>query len=214
MKRGIDNADVFLHLVNGILIHYLCFYMSDEFVINLFTDNLIFSCGNGILLADGLYGRKIGDCQYLCGNAFVMRRCKLCTILPVHFVSIVLSRVVAGSNIQTCDAVQFTYCEGQFRSRTKRLEFVCFNSICCQCQSCFLSKFRRHPAGIIGNGNTLILAALFDNVVGKALGCTAYHINVHTVNTGTNHSAKSGGTKLKILVKALLNLLIIILNGS
>ena len=111
MKRGVNDANVFLHFINGILIYYLCFYMCNEFIIDRLSDDLIFACCNSILTAHSLHCRQISDRQYFCGNAFIMRRSKLCSILPVYFVSIVLWRIVAGSNIKTCDTAKLTYCK-------------------------------------------------------------------------------------------------------
>ena len=131
MKRGIYNADLILHLINGLLVYNLSLYLSDVLVIDLFSDNLILARCDGRSLVCGLYCRQIFNSQNFFCNAFVMRRCKLCAIFPVYLVTIVFRRVVACSDIDTCYAAQLTYCKGQFRCWTKGFKLICLDTVCC-----------------------------------------------------------------------------------
>ena len=103
MERGVHNGDIFLHLVDGILVYDLCFYMSDVFVIDLFADHFIKTCCHGILCAHGLHGGQILNGQNLFGYTLVMRRSELSAVLPVYLVAVVLRRVVACRHIDAGD---------------------------------------------------------------------------------------------------------------
>ena len=139
-----------------------------------------------------------------------MRRSKLCAVLPVYLVAVVLRRIMACRNVDSRHAAQLADREGQFRRRTQGLELVCFNPIGCQRQRRFLCELRRHPAGVIGNGNALALTALLDDIIRKALGCTAHHIDVHPVDTCPDDASESRRTEFQILIETLLDLIVIV----
>ena len=104
MKRGVNDGDVLLHLVDGILVYNLCFYMGDVFVINLFADNLVKACCHGILCAHGLHGGQILNGQNLFRYTLVMRRSKLSAVLPVYLIAVILRRVVACGYVNAGNA--------------------------------------------------------------------------------------------------------------
>ena len=111
MKRRIYNLDAVLHLVDGVLIDHLGLYLSDVFVVDLRSDNLIFSGLYSLLHGGGLHCGQILNRQNLLRNSLVMRRRKLSAVLPVYLVSVVLRRVVAGSDIDAGDAAQLADCK-------------------------------------------------------------------------------------------------------
>ena len=53
-------------------------------------------------------------------------------------------------------------------------------------------------AGIESDRNALVGSTLFDNIVSKSLGRAADCIDIHTVDSGSNDSAKSRSTKFQI----------------
>ena len=51
--------------------------------------------------------------------------------------------------------------------------------------------------GIICDSNSLGFLVNLGNIIGKPLGCSSYHINIHTVGSGSENSAKSGCSKFQ-----------------
>ena len=104
MERGVNDGDVFLHLVDGILVYNLCFYMSNIFVINFFADHFIKTGRHSILCAHGLHGGQILNGQNLFRYTLVMRRSKLSAVLPVYLIAVILRRVVACGYVNAGNA--------------------------------------------------------------------------------------------------------------
>ena len=69
-------------------------------------------------------------------------------------------------------------------------------------------------AGVIRNGNALVSAALFDDVIGKTLCSASYHINIHAVNAGTDYAAQSGRAELQVHIESLFNLILVAFYGA
>lgn len=76
------------------------------------------------LVSHRLNGGKIGDRHNFLSHALVMRRCKLCAVLPVNLVAVVLRRVVAGGDVDAGDAAKLADGKGKLRRRAQRLEPV------------------------------------------------------------------------------------------
>ena len=122
VKRCIHDRDLILHAVNRALIDYLCLDLCNIFVLDRCTDDLVESFCLCLLCSHRLNGGKIGDRHNFLSHALVMRRCKLCAVLPVNLVAVVLRRVVAGGDVDTGDTAQLAHCEGQLRGGTQGLE--------------------------------------------------------------------------------------------
>lgn len=100
------------------------------------------------------------------------------------------------------------------RRPTARLELVCLDSVGCQSHGRLHGKFRGHMAGVICNRHALICSALLYNVVGKALGGTSHHINIHPVNAGADNTSQSCCSELQVHIKTLFNLIFVTFNGA
>ena len=214
VKWCVHDADLVLHLVNGLLVHDLGLDLGNILVVDFSADNLVLACSRGRSLVRGLYRGQVLYGQYLLCHALVMRRRKLGAVLPVYLVSVVLRRVMAGRDVNTGYASQFPHRKGQFRSWTQGLELVCLDSVGRQCHGCLHGKFRRHMAGVVCNGHALICSALLDDVVCKALGGTSHHINIHPVNASANDTAQSCCSELQVHIKTLFNLVFVTFNGA
>ena len=213
MKRGIYDADLILHLINGLLVYNLSFYLSNVLVVDLFPDDLILACRNGRSLICGLYAGQILNGKNLLCYALVVRRCKLCAVLPVYLVAVVLRRIMAGSDVDACHAAQLADSKGQLRCGAQGFKLVCLDSVGCQSHSRLHGKFRRHMAGVIGNGYALVRSALLDDVVCQSLCGPSYYINIHAVDSCSDDSPKACGPELQIHVKTLFDLVLIAFNG-
>ena len=214
VKRCIHDRDLILHAVNRALIDYLCLDLCNIFVVDRCTDDLVESFCLCLLCSHRLNGGKIGDRHNFLSHALVMRRCKLCAVLPVNLVAVVLRRVVAGGDVDAGDAAKLADGKGKLRRRAQRLEPVRLDAICRQCQRCFLGKFRGHMTGVKCDRHAFCRAALLDDVICQSLGRTADGVDIHPVNTCTDDAAQSCRTKLQIHIETLFNLIFIALNGA
>ena len=66
----------------------------------------------------------------------------------------------------------------------------------------------------MGDRNALLLSVLGENVVRQSLCRLTHGINVHAVRSRSDHAAQSAGSKLQLTVKTILDLRLIVLNGS
>ena len=213
VERRINDRDLILHLVNRLLVHNLGFHVGNIFVVNLLADHLVLARSQGGSLVRSLHRGQILDRKHFLRHALIVGRRKLGAVLPVYLVAVVLRRIVAGGDIDAGHAAQLTHRKGELRCGAQRFKFVGFDAVGCQRHGCLHGKLRRHMAGVIRDGNALVRGALFDNVVGKALGGPANHIDVHTVDAGSDDAAQACGAELEIHIKAFLDLLLVPLNG-
>ena len=66
--------------------------------------------------------------------------------------------------------------------------------------------------GVKRDRNALVCSALFDNIVRKSLSRAADCIDIHTVDSGSDDSAKSCGTKLQVHIETFFDLIFIVRN--
>ena len=189
---------------------YLLFQLCNIAVIYFFADHFVKSCCFSFFTVHSLYGIVIGHCLYLIHDPFIVRRSDLGAILPVYLVAVILRRVMTGGDINTCNTSKPSDCIGQLRSRTQRFENICLDSICRKTAGRFVCKFRRHAAGIIGNGNSFFLPVIFYNIIGKPLSRLADCINIHTVCSRANHAAQSCCPEFQFPVKTFFYLVVVI----
>ena len=132
VKRCINDCNVFCHLLDNLRMDREITEFSEILLINLVGNNLIETCFNRLILIHCLNHIKGSHLGNLIHNVGVMWRSYLCAILPIYFISIVFSWIMTCSNNNTCDTSKLTNCERQLRNRTKTLEYISLNSICCK----------------------------------------------------------------------------------
>ena len=69
-------------------------------------------------------------------------------------------------------------------------------------------------AGVKGDGYALFLGMFFDDKVCKSLGRFSHSVNIHTVGSGSQNTAKASGTELQLSVKTLGDLFLVVLDGK
>ena len=101
VDRSIDNLHVFV-TGDSCRINRNSFHHIQINLIDVFTDNL-----NQILVAIEL---DVGHSHlvHLINDTFIVRSQYLCTIIPISLVTIVFSRIMRGSNIDTALATEMT----------------------------------------------------------------------------------------------------------
>ena len=142
VKRCVNDCNLVLHLVNGLLVHNLGLYLGNVLIVDFFANDFVFACCQCRGLVRGLNRGQILYGQHLVGNALVMGRGELGAVLPVYLVAVVFRRVMACRDINSCNAPQLTHCKGKLRSGTQGLELICLDSVGCQGHGCFHGKFR------------------------------------------------------------------------
>ena len=191
----------------------LLFQFRNEEVIHLAANDLIKTRSNRLLFPHGLYHLEIRYRSDLANDLLISGRRDLGAVLPIHFISIVLRRIMARRYHYACRTTECSQRKGKLRRGAKTLEDKCFDAIGGKAKRRLLGKLRAHAAIIKRNGNTLILRALLYDIISKTLGCLSHGIDVHAVRARRNHTAKAARTKLQLAVKAILHLSFIISNG-
>ena len=129
MKRRVYDFKIFLYLVNGVLVKHLLFELGNVSVVNVSSDHFVETSLFGGLFGHCLDCRKIGHCLYFVHNAFIVRRCDLCSVLPVYLVSVVFRRIVARCNIDSGNTSKLSDCKRKLRSRPQALKYISLDSI-------------------------------------------------------------------------------------
>ena len=196
MKWCVYDLDVFCHLLNDFRMNGQITKLCKILLIHIIWNYFIQTSLDCFFFRHSLYHIKRSYLANLIHNTGVVWWCYLRTVLPVYLVSIILSRIVACCNYDTCNTAKFSYCKRKFRNRTKAFENISLDSICCKTQCCCIRKFICHQTGIMGNCNSLILSVLWQNIICKSLCCLAYCVYIHTIGSCSDHTTKSGSTKL------------------
>ena len=147
---------------------------------------------------------------HLRDDFLILGRRHLRAVLPVAFIAVIFRRIVAGRDHDTRNTAQRAQRKGQFRRRAKSIEHISLNTVRRKAQSRLIRKLRRHPSGIIGDGNAFLLAALLLYVIGKALRGLTDRINIHAVSTRADHAAKSPRAKRQVLIEAVFNFFLVV----
>ncbi len=214
VQRCVYNADILLGCINGILMDHLAFQLCDIRIIDIAADVLVQTGRLCRSLVHGFHLVIIRHRAHLCHNAGVVGRGDLCAVLPVYLVTVVFRRVVAGGDVDACDAVQLTHRIGKLRCGAQRFKHIRPDAVGRQTKCCLVCKFRRHSSGIKSDGHAALLSVHCADVVRQSLGRLAYGINVHAVRSCTDHAPQSCGSEFQICVKTLADLVIIIGNGA
>ena len=138
-------------------------------------------------------------------DALIVWSKHLCTIIPISLVAIVLTRVVAGSDVHTTLATEVTNSEAHFWRWTKVVEKININAVSRENLSTSLSKKTRIVAAIVTYHHTNLIASckVLVQIVGKSLSCSTYRVDIHAVCTSTHDATESTCTKLKCLIEAI-----------
>ena len=118
-ERGIYNLDVLSHLLDDIGMNDLLFQLCHVLVVDFLADHLIEVSLDRRILIHGLTCMEILDCLDFVDNLGILGRCHLCAVLPVYLIAVVLGRVMACRNDNTCRAAQRAEREGKLRSRSE-----------------------------------------------------------------------------------------------
>ncbi len=134
-------------------------------------------------------------------------RSELSAVIPVHFVTVVLGRIVAGRDHDAAGCVEMADGIGQNRNGTKGIKQEGRNTVGAQHERCILGKLGGETAAVIGNHNTaLCILRILHQVLGQTLGCTTHVVFVHTVGAGTQNAAHTGRAEGQTRVETVLDL--------
>ena len=142
MKRGIHDLQLFGHGFDRIHMDHLTFQLFHIGIVYFFANHHIQTCFFCFCLIHGLH--VIIICHFLnfSHDTAVMRRCDLRSVLPVYLITVILRRIMARSNIDTCNTSQLANSIRKLWCRTQALKNICPNAIGCQTERCLLGKLR------------------------------------------------------------------------
>ena len=159
---------------------------------------------------------RIGDLCDLGNDEVVDVRNELTASLVIELVAVVLGGIVRCGDHNAAECRKLANREGKLGGRSERLKHVRLDTVCSKNACGLEAEFDAEAAVIVRDDNTAsasLCACLLD-ILCKALSCLADHIFVDTVGSDTQNAAKSAGTKLEIVKKSLLDLLIVGLNSD
>ena len=214
VERRVNDPDIVSHLLNHFRMDDLLFQFFHVSVVDLFSDHLIQSFIHGFLLIHGFHVIVIRHRTDFFDDFAVSGRSHLCTVLPVCLIAVILRRIMACRHYDTGNAAKFSDRKGKFRCGTQRVKHISLDAVCRHAQSRLIRKLGGHPSGIISNCHTLLLAALFQNIVCKPLSGFSYRIDIHAVRARADHPSETARTEFQFLVKTIFNLAFISRNTA
>ena len=122
MERRIDDAQILLTLDdfgvdrNGMYLLQVCF-------VHILADNL-----DKFLIAVEF---DVGHLHlvHLIDNSGIVRSQHLCTVVPISFIAVIFTWIMASRDIDAALATQMTNSEGHFRRRTQIVEQIDLNTV-------------------------------------------------------------------------------------
>ena len=215
MEGGVDHGEGVCHLGHGGLVIHLGQNMPQELVVGLLAHEGDEALSQGGVIVHGLDPVKDVDLFHDLGDGRGMVRGQLSTILPVDLVAVVLGGVVAGGDVEACDAAVLPDSEGQFGGGAHGLEELHGDAVGRHNASGFSCKqIGVHPA-VEADGHTLggLCRTLCQNDLGEGLGGVADHVDVHPAQTQTHDTSETGGAELQHAEEAVFNFGGIIFHG-
>ena len=213
-QRCVYNLDIVSHFGDYLGMDDLLLQFRHIGVVDLFADNPVKPLLLRFGLVHGLHGMIVLDGLDFLDNLLIIGRRHLCAVLPVYLVAVVFRRIVARRYHDARGTPQRAKGEGKLRRGTKRIEHICLDAVGSQAQCSYIRKLGRHPPGIIGDGNALILRPVLQDKIGKPLGGFADRVYIHAVGAGADNPPQASGTELQLLVKPFLNLPLVVLDGQ
>ena len=198
MQRSINNAEIFLTLDHFRIDRNRMNHIQID-LIHISTDNL-----NQIFVAFKL---NVGNCHliYFIDNSGIVRSKYLCTIIPISLITVVFSRIVACSDIDTTLATEVTDSKRNFRCRTQIIEEIYFDTVCREDICRNLSKLVAVVAAVITyhHRNLLFILEALVQIVRKSLCSSTYRVNIHTIGSCAHNTAQTTRSEFQILIKAI-----------
>ena len=141
---------------------------------------------------------------YLFDNSLIVWSKYLCTIFPISFVAIVFARIMACCNVNTSLRLQIANSKRTFRSWTKFVKNINLNAISRKYISYTLCKKTTVVATVVTNNyrNLLFILKILLQIVGEALCCHTYCIDIHTVTACAHDTSQTTCTKFQLFIKA------------
>ena len=179
----------------------LLFNVCDILVNNILTDVLYFSFVYKLLKVAAFYVCEDIELLDLAENLFSGFKSNLTAVASVNLIAIVLCRVVACGNNDTCVTAERSYSPRKHRCGHKLCVDVCCNAVCGKDRSGVLCEYIRLYSAVVCNSNLKIALACVLEVVCKTLSSLTYGINVHSVCTCADNASQTARAEFKITVE-------------
>ena len=210
VKRSVDDLQILRLLADRFRVKDVLLQLGDVIRVDLFTDLHIETLVDRFLLIHGLAGGILGDRLDLSHDAAVMGRRDLRAVFPVHLVSVVFGRIVAGCDVDAGNASQMTDRIGQLRRGAECVKYISLDAVCGKRERGAFGELIMHAAGIVRDRHTLLLGTDLQDVIRKALRRLTDDIDIHAVGSRSDNAAKTCRAELKIHVETLFDLIFII----
>ena len=205
MQRSIDDIQVAL-AQDDILVYHHTLHCHHIVVVHFAADNL-----NQVFVAFPFHALHL-HLVHLINNTLVVRLQYLRTVLPIGFITIVLSRVMTSGNIHSALAFEATNSKTYLRCRTKTLEEIHLNTIRREYIGNGLGKQTTIVATVMShhyryssvlNIFETVLNLNLEQIIGVALCSLRHDVLIHTIGTCAHNSAQSARTKLQRTVETI-----------
>ena len=107
VKRRIDDGNILRHLLDDFRMNGQITKLSEVLFIHFIGNALIKTFLHRFFLIHGFNHVKRSHLGNLIHNIGIMRRCNLCTVLPIYFISVIFSWIMARSNYNTRNTSKF-----------------------------------------------------------------------------------------------------------
>ena len=205
MQWCIDDAQVFLAL-DHLRINADAVYLLQVDIINVLAYNL-----NQIRIALELDVLRL-HLSHLVDDALIMWGQHLSAIVPISLVAIVLTRVVACCDVDTCLASQMTDSKAHLWCRTHIVEEINLDAIGGEDICALLCKEAAVVTTVVPHHhrNLIQILEILVQIVGKALSCSTYGVDVHTIGSCTHDATQTTCTKFQHPIEAVYKLCFIL----
>ena len=197
VDRGVYNLEVGVAL-DHLGVERQSLDIGKELLVHSVADNL--DKFRIALELDVLYGF---DTVNVVDDIHIVRGDNLCAVAPVCLIAVVLLGVVRSGDVYAALAAQLTDSIGEFGSRTERIEQIYLDAVGRENVCDDFSEFAGVVTHVVAHNNTYLgqVGESLVQIVGEALGCSAYGVYVHAVGACAHNAAETAGAEFKVAIE-------------
>ena len=197
VQRGVHQLELLnAGAIANALVIYSLYKIIQAFVVNAHNA----ACLHTGFIIHQLYAVKAVH-FFDCSQNFICHfQRDLAAIGAIHFIAVVLGRVVAGCNADACPAAQIAHRPGKCGRGLQPRVHAGGNAVCRQHAGSFAGEQFAVIAAVMRNGDLFGQVGRVQ-VIGQALGGLAHRVQVHAVGARPQHTAQAAGAKFQVTVK-------------
>ena len=193
----------YLELVRDLLDHGLVYRhghdILEEGLVSLSAYYLDQAGSHGLVKAQALHVVENVYLRHLLSDGSGVLRGQLSAVGPIDLVAVILSRVVAGGDVNARRGAVVDNGEGKLRRGPQRVEDAHTDTVGGHHARGFTGKLLAVETAVVADDHALLagLLALGLDDCCKGLGGPADDVDVHSVEPGSHHAAQAGRAKLQ-----------------